>query len=134
MTFSLSNIRSIATVTRLGFGKPPGAGNVLCVGPSVNLPSTYSNTIDRTDRLATFMQTDSAAADLGYVTNRGWSSRLGAHKSEDDLFVLSTGVQFNRHLGFRMGFWNNFRDNFTTRDSNSKHDYGQVRDVSKIVY
>ena len=97
MTFSLSNVRSIATVKRLGFGKPPGAGNVLCVGPSVDLPSTYSNTIDRTDRLATFMQTDTAAADLGYVTNRGWSSRRGTYQSEDDLFMLRAEVEMSDH-------------------------------------
>ena len=37
-------------------------------------------------------------------------------------------------MGFRNKFMNNFGDNFSTRDSNSKHDYGQFLDVSKIVY
>ena len=89
--------RSVATVTRLGFGEPPGAGNVLCVGPLLDLPSTYSTTLDRTDRLATFMQIDSATADLGYVTNRGWSSKRGAYKSEDDQFVLSAEMEMSDH-------------------------------------
>ena len=43
------------------------------------------------------MQIDSATADLGYVTNRGWSSKMGAYKSEDDLFVLSAEMEMSDH-------------------------------------
>ena len=84
-------------MTRLGFAEPPGAGNVLCVGSSVDLPSTYSMTLERTDRLETFMQVDSATADLGYVTNRGWSSKRGVYESKDDLFVLSAEMEMSDH-------------------------------------
>ena len=85
-------------MTRLGFGEPPGAGNVLCVGPLVDLPSTYPTTYGRTERLNTFMQVDSATADLGHVTNRGWSQKRGAHGGPaDDQFVLSVEVEMSDH-------------------------------------
>ena len=89
--------RSIATVTRLGFGRPPGAGNVLCANPSVDLQSTYSTKLEKTERLATFMQIDSATADLGYITNGGWSTKWGAYEPRDDLFVLSAEMEMSDH-------------------------------------
>ena len=55
-----------------------GAGiNVCCMSPHVDPYKVYSAAMDRSATLTTFMQQDSLTMNLGYVTNMGYTDRLG---------------------------------------------------------
>lgn len=89
--------RAIVTLTDLAFGPQPGR-NVLCVGPEVDLPSSYGTTYQQSDSVATFMQKDYASTDMGYITNSGWSIKQSNYNPPtDDQFVVRARVQMTDH-------------------------------------
>ncbi len=67
-----SSNRAELTVSDLGFG-PGGGTNVLCVGEHVDMKETYTTNFTQTPYVKTFMQNDAGAANLGTITNSGWT-------------------------------------------------------------
>jgi hypothetical protein len=89
--------RAIVTLNDKAFGPQPGR-NVLCVGPQVDLPSSYNTTFQQSDGVDTFLQKDYAATDMGYITNIGWSMKQSNYNPPtDDQFVVRARVQMTDH-------------------------------------
>ena len=73
--FSQFSSAALLTVHGLKFNDTNSGINICCTSALIDLSTEYGATITRSENLTTFMQEDSVIANLGFVTNTGYTFR-----------------------------------------------------------
>ena len=71
--------------------------NVLCTEPHIDLQRNFATSFGQTGNVSTFMSMDTVTANLGYITNAGFTKKWGGYKTDDDLFAIRVEVQMSDH-------------------------------------